>query len=107
MLSGHGCFGAYLFKICREILAECHNCGSDNDDAAHTRLRCPAWSPECLLVASHLGGVLTLNSVEEILRDPARWSAVATFCSSVLKRKEDSEHHREANGRIQLMDRRH
>ncbi|KAL0880860.1 hypothetical protein ABMA27_002043 [Loxostege sticticalis] len=43
VLSGHGCFGAYLFKIGREPTAECHHCHRcDEDTAQHTLASCSA-----------------------------------------------------------------
>ncbi|KAL0809352.1 hypothetical protein ABMA28_011559 [Loxostege sticticalis] len=59
VLSGHGCFEAYLAKIGREPTAECHHCQRcDEDTAQHTLASCPAWVGERGVLVSVVGGDL-------------------------------------------------
>ncbi|KAJ3634682.1 hypothetical protein MTP99_007628 [Tenebrio molitor] len=46
MLSGHGCFVAYLHRIGRSETAECWFCGGERDDAEHTLIACERWKSE-------------------------------------------------------------
>jgi len=46
MLSGHGCFGKYLFKIGKEDTSKFHHCGSPEDDVYQTLFVCPSWIQE-------------------------------------------------------------
>lgn len=43
MLTGHGCFGKYLFNFERRQTAECVDCKAEIDDAEHTLFRCNRW----------------------------------------------------------------
>lgn len=40
MLTGHGCFEAYLFRFKRRKSPACLDCGAEEDDAEHTIFRC-------------------------------------------------------------------
>jgi len=42
VLTGHGCFGAYLCRIGRELTTACHHCEAVSDTAQHTLAECPA-----------------------------------------------------------------
>lgn len=95
MLTGHGCFGAYLHRIGKEVTAACHHCEEGDDDVAHTIIWCPAWQEERDRLKETLGGDVEEMSPESMvpsmLRDAEAWSAWATFSSTVLKKKEEAE----------------
>ncbi|XP_014614767.1 PREDICTED: uncharacterized protein LOC106792768 [Polistes canadensis] len=42
LMTGHGCFPAYLYRICRAASPRCFYCGVDEDDADHTLIVCLA-----------------------------------------------------------------
>ena len=43
VLTGHGCFGEYLYRIRRERTTRCHHCAIGQDSAQHTLEVCPVW----------------------------------------------------------------
>ncbi|KAL0830361.1 hypothetical protein ABMA28_002549 [Loxostege sticticalis] len=99
VLSGHGCFGAYLAKIGREPTAECHHCRRcDEDSAQHTLVSCPAWVGERGVLVSVVGGDLSLQAiVARMASSEEAWQAVLTFCEAVISQKEAAEREREAD----------
>uniref|UniRef100_A0A2H1VFT2 SFRICE_001132 n=1 Tax=Spodoptera frugiperda TaxID=7108 RepID=A0A2H1VFT2_SPOFR len=44
VLTGHGNFGKYLFRICREETVGCRHCGNQAEDTEHTVAVCPTWA---------------------------------------------------------------
>ncbi|CAL1672035.1 unnamed protein product [Lasius platythorax] len=46
LLSGHGCFNAYLYKIRKVEDPACSHCGGGPDRAEHTLVDCAAWANE-------------------------------------------------------------
>jgi len=43
VLTGHGCFGEYLYRIKRERTTQCHHCTEVRDTAQHTLAECQEW----------------------------------------------------------------
>lgn len=96
ILTGHGCFGEYLSRIGREPTPQCHHCGWDSDSAQHTLEQCSAWCLERGILVNRIGQDLSLPSVvEAMLVDETAWKAVASFCETVMVRKEAAERDRE------------
>jgi hypothetical protein len=46
IISGHGCFNAYIFKMKKVLSPACAHCCSLEDSAQHTLEICPAWEIE-------------------------------------------------------------
>jgi len=63
MITGHGCFGRYLWRIGRERTVQCWHCASDEDTAQHTLEECPAWIDERLVLSRIIGADLSLPAV--------------------------------------------
>ncbi|XP_026735868.1 UDP-glucuronosyltransferase 1-6-like [Trichoplusia ni] len=58
MLTGHGAFGHYLFRVARrEVTTVCHQCGDADDTALHTLAACPVFAEPRAELVSALGGV--------------------------------------------------
>jgi len=56
LLSGHGCFGAYLHRIGKQpVGADCWHCGDDDDTAEHTLSWCFSWVLERVELKRALG----------------------------------------------------
>lgn len=97
VLSGHGCFGRYLWHIGREPSPGCHHCQSSADDTAlHTLEECPAWAEQRRVLAAAVGGLSLPNVVEQMVGSETAWRAVASFCEEVMAHKETAEREREA-----------
>lgn len=93
MLSGHGCFSAYLVKIGKETSQTCRHCGAGDDDAAHTIFDCTAWSEDRdrLKDGLRVNDISTGNMVQTMLDSREGWAAWADFARSVMSKKEDEE----------------
>lgn len=96
VLTGHGCFGEYLKRIKREASPNCHHCGCGLDSAQHTFEECPAWASERRVLTDRIGRDLSLPTVvRAMLADTDNWREVASFCETVMVRKEAAERDRE------------
>lgn len=97
VISGHGCFGAYLCRIGREPDARCHHCvGCPRDTSLHTLAECPAWDVQRRELVGAIGDDLALPAVvRAMVGGPAPWDAVVSFCESVMSQKEAAERERE------------
>ncbi|XP_013172756.1 PREDICTED: uncharacterized protein LOC106121589 [Papilio xuthus] len=98
VLSGHGCFGRYVWRIGREETALCHGCGDPEDTAQHTLEVCCAWSEERRTLVAAIGDDLSLPGViRAMLGSERSWDAVASFCEEVISQKEAQEREREGD----------
>ncbi|XP_063545412.1 uncharacterized protein LOC134753469 [Cydia strobilella] len=97
ILSGHGCFGRFLWKIVgREPTPECHECGAEQDTAQHTLEVCPAWGSQRSVLISVVGSDLSLPAViAAMVRQDTAWQAMLSFCEEVVAQKEKKERERE------------
>lgn len=94
VLTGHGVFGRYLFRIGKVHTPYCEHCGDENeeDDAQHTLERCPVWEAERTALRAVIGDDLSPPALErQMLTHKDRWRAVKTFCGKVMRIKEDTE----------------
>lgn len=92
ILSGHGCFGAFLCRIGREDSRRCHHCDHPEDTAQHTLKQCPAWAKEREALVEAVGADLSLSAViPAILASREAWRAFSRFCEQVMTRKEEAE----------------
>jgi len=57
ILTGHGCFGAFLCRIGRDRTTECHHCGAPDDTAWHTLAECQTWERERRALVAAMGPV--------------------------------------------------
>jgi len=92
MLTGHGCFGAYLCRIGRERTARCHHCSHEEDSAQHTLEECPAWAEQRRVLVTVVGYDLSLPAViNAMLQSERSWVGFLKFCEEVLVKKEEAE----------------
>lgn len=92
ILTGHGCFADYLFRIGRENTDICFHCGMERDTAQHTLEICNAWVCERVDLRDVVGQNLTLtNLVTAMLESEDKWNAVVLYANSVMLQKEDAE----------------
>lgn len=103
VMSGHGCFGTYLLRIQKETSSSCHHCACLVDDAAHTLLECPSWEAERWAMTATINVQLRADNFAEIvLGNPLHWEAVASFCRTVMKAKEEAERVRQRAAAVLL-----
>ena len=95
MLSGHGCFRAYLYKYKHEESPVCPaGCGVP-EDAEHVFFHCARFGPNREELKEALGEFPTPEDlVSHMLRSDEAWAAVSSFASSVLKELRREERRR-------------
>lgn len=99
VLTGHGCFGAYLKRIGKRTTEECHHCGDAVDDVEHTLFRCAAWTQQRTRLKEALGGdndneVSAEQMVSSMLQAKEKWLAWTAFATSVMRAKEEDDRSR-------------
>ncbi|KAI4484972.1 hypothetical protein M0802_012906 [Mischocyttarus mexicanus] len=96
LMTGHGCFLAYLCRFRLAINARCYHCDGAVDDATHTLVICPAWGEARGALTEVVGDNLTLPAiVETTLGGAVEWEAFQSFSGLVMKEKEAAERQRE------------
>lgn len=92
MLTGHGCFGSYLFKYKKRLSPECVDCKAVEDSAEHTIFECDRWWRKRRDLEAKIGGDFVADSVIQLmLKSRSNWKAVKAFVGDVLKTKEEEE----------------
>lgn len=99
IMTGHGCFSSFLFRIKRIDTPICFHCGTGIDSAEHTLEECPAWITERIALRDNIGQQISLKHiVKEIVKSPESWTAFRSFAENVMCKKEEAERERERNG---------
>ena len=86
MLSGHGCFRAYLHRFKHEDSPECPTCPGINEDAEHVFFVCPRFNAARRDWEIKLGGkMIPEDLVKMMLATKEAWEATSSFAAVVLK----------------------
>lgn len=92
LLTGHGCFNAYLERFKKRDDAICFYCQHPQDDVEHTMFQCDRWWRLRQELEVTLNLKLTPeNVVVTMLQSKRRWDAVAKFVDMLLSKKEEDE----------------
>ncbi len=87
ILSGHGCFRAYLFKFKHDDSPECPSCAGVIEDAEHVCFECPRFDYDRTELQIKMSANLTPgNLVKCMLNSPKEWEAVEIFAVSVMRK---------------------
>ncbi|XP_015509714.2 uncharacterized protein LOC107216897 [Neodiprion lecontei] len=98
MLSGHGCFRAYLHRFKHDDSPECPACPRVAENAEHVFFECPRFIPQRDELEKILNKRITPESiVEEMLPTEAAWNATCTFATEVLTELRSIEGRRTEN----------
>ena len=86
MLSGHGCFRAYLYKFKHEESPECPTCVRILENAEHVFSTCPRLREQ----RQDLGTAVDLkitpsNLTRAMLASEDGWKATTTFATKILQ----------------------
>jgi hypothetical protein len=87
LLTGHGCFGAYLHKMSLIDSPECQYGDSMNDDAQHTFFFCERWGAERRELELAVGPISPDTLIDVMLTSLRSWNTVSAFCRRVLRQK--------------------
>jgi len=105
LMTGHGCFNRFLWKIGKRDSAACDFCDVEEDDAAHTLKICNMWNPqrERLRLKLGLGVDFSLGEiVDAIIIAKESWTAFSAFAEDVMSKKEEEERRREMGRDLSL-----
>lgn len=106
LITGHGCFGNYLYRIQKETSPECVQCGAEVDEARHTLMDCVAWAN----IRNEIGwinqGPDWHNLLGWLITSDNNWKTFRKFASIVIATKEAEERQRQGqpSGTIELED---
>lgn len=87
LLSGHGCFNAYLYKFRRIESDKCKYCNQP-DDRDHTMFVCPRWEDYRLAFMNKTGKTFNARSMmDELMESPEGWSRAYGVVKNILEEK--------------------
>jgi len=97
LMTGHGCFNRFLWRIGKRDSAACDFCDVGEDDATHTLKFCSMWNMQRERLREKLG----LNAdfslgeiVDPIIVGKEAWTAFSAFAEDVMCKKEEEERRR-------------
>jgi len=92
VLTGHGCFNDFLFKIGKTNSPGCDHCDEEHDNAQHTLEDCKAWDEERRRMIKSIGSQLRINRVvNAMVSNRKKWAEISRFCTAVMGKKEAAE----------------
>ena len=97
ILTGHGCFQAYLHrcKIVRD--GQCKFCQENADTAEHTLFYCPRWEEARKETTERLRSTVTTeNFTQLMLRNEESWNELAALVNNIMTDKLEQERTQEA-----------
>lgn len=106
LLTGHGCFGTYLYRIGKESDPSCKHCSNECDSPGHTLEQCLAWGVLRADLCEVIGDDLFLSLVSivrKICEERVAWTAFSKFATAVMICKEEAERVRQAEA-VELSD---
>lgn len=105
MLTGHGCFGSYLFKYKKRLSPECVDCKAVEDSAEHTLFGYDRWWGKRRDLEVKIGGDFEADSVIQLmLKSRSNWKAVKAFVGDVLRTKEEEERQAQREVFVEVVD---
>lgn len=85
LLSGHGCFRAYLYRFGHDSAPECPSCDGEVEDAEHVFFRCTRFVEQRSALKEILGATPDPdNIVTNMLEAMEKWTAVKKFAAGVM-----------------------
>lgn len=100
MMTGHGSFGHFLWRIGKKETPGCNHCADEDDTSEHTLTSCPVWRESRARLLQRLQVdrpvIITLDFIINIiLVKETYWLSFAEFCAQILVAKEEEERIRE------------
>lgn len=98
ILTGHGVFGNYLYRIQKADTPLCLSCNEDVvDTVEHTITECSRWVEQRRTLTATIGPDLNLSTIfQKMLDSKNNWLAITAFAKQVMLIKEDEERARQA-----------
>jgi hypothetical protein len=86
ILTGHGCFRAYLHRFKHDDSPYCSLCPREQEDVEHVLFKCPRFDGERRILNARLGEVCTIgNMVQLMLISEENWRAVTNAAASIMR----------------------
>jgi len=97
VLTGHGCFTAYLHRFHILESDRCAQCGFAPDDTKHGFFQCDAWKNLQRQACAEIGvdEIRPDNLVETMLTSPHSWTQVTRLISKIMMTRESEERARQ------------
>lgn len=102
IITGHGCFQSYLYRIRKAKTPICIFCNVEEDTSEHTLQRCNEWNAQREILCSVIGQDLTLTTlIKQMTQSEENWEAFIrlgarlSFSEAVMFAKEEEERARE------------
>jgi len=96
MLTGHGCFGEYLYRFKKLADPKCVDCLFHTDDVEHAIFHCDRWwSSRTALVADIGMPFEPETAVEAMLQSNNNWNKIKRFVDKLLTTREEEERQRQ------------
>jgi hypothetical protein len=90
VISGHGCFEAYIHRIGKTAVPYCYHCHGMVDTAEHTVFHCRGFQREREELNHSVGVTVTKdNMVSLMLMSKERWELIEKFVGKIMSRKEE------------------
>ena len=103
MLSGHGCFRAYLHKYKYEDSLKCPTCSESDEDAEHVFFACKRFDVHRHELEEVLNETATPETlVEAMLSSEEVWKATSAYATKVLQELRREEQDRNKKRRVTL-----
>nr|CAI5864374.1 unnamed protein product [Callosobruchus analis] len=91
VLTGHGLFRAYTYRIGKDLGSDCIYCGEE-DNVEHTVFRCSRWESIRSRTYNVLHKIITPeNMLETMTEDGRRWEELMTMIRQIMSLKEKEE----------------
>lgn len=88
LLSGHGYFRLYLYRMGKVASPDCPYCPGMNDDVCHTFFACGRWAQRRRTLEAQIGVEFSPDSVIQVmLRGEDTWNCVSQYVQGVLRHK--------------------
>lgn len=95
-LTGHGCFGEYLWRFKRRDISGCYDCLVPLDDPEHAFFVCDRWWTLRRELEVKIGVEFSpATAVKTMLDSKVKWDAVCGYVVHVMKTREKEERHRQ------------
>lgn len=101
VITKHGSFRAYTYRIGKSGRTNCGFCEAIIDDNIHNLVECKEWEEDRGRLAEAMGGEITSLRVvlQGITGSEGKWKAFMDFCEGVMRSKEEREREEQARER--------
>jgi len=98
VLTGHGCFAAFLCRFGIQATDSCEQCGFQPDDAEHAFFYCDAWENWRRRVCAEVDveELTPENLTNTILASSFNWNQISKLISRIMTAREDAERIRQS-----------